>query len=628
MKSKPPSKKAKVEVTTLLGPPGTPENQKIVTPSLSPAGSTSSTTSSLLSIGPPYSIVRPVVDLASALGNVGASTSTTATKASNAKAKGGGGATAAAGNVGEKGGAAAAGTPAASTAPSYPIFTHFNLADFPKINACIVGSKGGALSVASNPAAGAVGGDASAANKPIDNLTMEDIDTLQAELETLWSSVASRIRVLHKEQGLVQSTPTTTTHHSLALEHFDPQHQEKIAAVATIIDHGTRTSVSAAAKLVMASQLPASNSPVPSPAPAPVPTPSTKRSTTTKGERLPKKKLKGEAGKSKKGGDKPPARATQNRSHSVSSDLGEGLVKHFEAPNQFWDCVDSYCRELQKEDVDTLAGIIEDQAKVPKNLLNVPPLGKHYREEETTKLKSKESRLNSSSRDTVGPLTQRLVSALVEERVTMFQNNCNLNSPKEDASLATSQESFFVSRPGLVRALGLDGGANTPPLENRIRDCLVDQGLLLPDDANDPIWLNPDDEILADIKRSQSVFKKLHQYNSEKLAALHHLGVKELGRNSQKRELEKADKDVLEAYKNIASCRLKKKPLTKKEKDAATKALEARNKVLTKLDSKQGSTTISISASSSTVTQNGAGSSAAKAIVAPVDPIGLLRVQV
>jgi len=280
--------------------------------------------------------------------------------------------------------------------------------------------------------------------------------------------------------------------------------------------------------------------------------------------------------------------------------------------------VDSYCKELEKDDVDKLTGIIDDHGKVPKNILDIPPLGKHFRDnEETAKLKNKEYRMNSS-RDYVGPLTQRLVAALVEERVTMLHNNCHLNSPKEDASLATSQDSFFVSRPGLVRALGLDGGANTPPLENRIRECLVDQGLLLPDDANDPILLNPDDEILAEIKQSQSVFKKLHQYNTEKLAALHHVGLKELERNSQKKELEKADKDVLEAYKTIASCRLKKKPLTKKEKDAATKALDARRKVLTKLGS-----------GGSGGTQNGAGSSAASAPVAvPEDPLGLLRVQV
>lgn len=139
--------------------------------------------------------------------------------------------------------------------------------------------------------------------------------------------------------------------------------------------------------------------------------------------------------------------------------------------------------------------------------------------------RAKESRQNTA-RDCVGPLTQRLVSALVDERVAMYGNN-HLNSPKEDASLATSsggpEGGYFIQRHGLVKALGLDSGSgreNAPSLESRIRDCLVDHGLLPPDDANDPILLNPDDEMLAEIKRTQSVLKKLHQYNGEKLTGI------------------------------------------------------------------------------------------------------------
>jgi hypothetical protein len=48
--------------------------------------------------------------------------------------------------------------------------------------------------------------------------------------------------------------------------------------------------------------------------------------------------------------------------------------------------------------------------------------------------------------------------------------------------------------------------------------------------------------------------------------------------------LEKADKEVLEAYKTIASLKLKKKPVTKKEKDVATKAIENRERILQKIN--------------------------------------------
>lgn len=227
---------------------------------------------------------------------------------------------------------------------------------------------------------------------------MEDIDPLQAELETLWSNVATRIRILHREQLSLQSVSggSSVSHHvNIGLEHFDPQHQEKIASVAAIIDHGTRTSVSAAAKLVLGGQLGVGNSPVPSPAPAgqSIPsTPSTKRSAQTKGERLPKKKLKGEGpglGKSKKaGGDKPAARATQNRSHSVSSDFGlpagDGTVKHHEVPTQFWEYIETYCKDLNKDDVDGIKEILEEQSILATDIFDIPPLGKHFKDEEET----------------------------------------------------------------------------------------------------------------------------------------------------------------------------------------------------------------------------------------------------
>lgn len=48
-------------------------------------------------------------------------------------------------------------------------------------------------------------------------------------------------------------------------------------------------------------------------------------------------------------------------------------------------------------------------------------------------------------------------------------------------------------------------------------------------------------------------------------------------------ELDLADKEVIEAYKTIVSLKQKKKPVTKKDKDVALKALETRDKILQKL---------------------------------------------
>lgn len=127
MKSKPPSKKIKVEVTT-LGPPVTPDKTSTtVVPSVSPASSSVSS-SSLLSIGPqsyPLSI-RPDVSAIGLLATPGG-------KASGGK-KGGSAKDAAKGGASDQ----------AAVGP-LPSLTHFNLTEFPKINACIVGKKGGAM---------------------------------------------------------------------------------------------------------------------------------------------------------------------------------------------------------------------------------------------------------------------------------------------------------------------------------------------------------------------------------------------------------------------------------------------------------------------------------------------------
>lgn len=149
---------------------------------------------------------------------------------------------------------------------------------------------------------------------------MEDLDALQAELETLWSSMACRMRSLRADQAALQNSSSSTNVTAVLGEHFDPHHQEKINAVASLIDagHGTRTSVSAAAKLVMGSQ--AGGTPGGSGSTG---TPSKKTAAAaSRQDKLPKKKLKGVAGPATKKGAEKPARATQNRSHSVSSGMG------------------------------------------------------------------------------------------------------------------------------------------------------------------------------------------------------------------------------------------------------------------------------------------------------------------
>jgi len=346
MKAKPPSKKARIE-----NPPPTADlvEAKLKRESGNVSPSSTSSMSSLLSLS---GTATPSIATPSSSGAAkqGPSTPDTPSTAPSMKPS------------------AASTSAMLSMRPVYPVFQLPDLSDvksFPRLSAMLQ------------------------KNVPVEPLTMEDIDILQGELETLWSNVSIRTRNLKAEQGNLQTLPSSVS--SVLGEHYDPHHQEKINAVATIIDsgHGTRTSVSAAAKLlnVVANQSVGSPGVAVSPSGPPTPGSSSKKSGNSVKQDRPKKKLKGDGSTSVKPvgkkGEKL-ARATQNRSHSISSDLGlEGLHKP-EAPSQFWEFVDSSCQELTEENVAGLHELIEEHGTLPENIMNIPPLGTHFRDDPET----------------------------------------------------------------------------------------------------------------------------------------------------------------------------------------------------------------------------------------------------
>jgi hypothetical protein len=107
---------------------------------------------------------------------------------------------------------------------------------------------------------------------------------------------------------------------------------------------------------------------------------------------------------------------------------------------------------------------------------------------------------------------------------------------------------------------------------------------MLPSDDIEPESnSSSNDEILAEIKRTFSTLNKLHKHNVHKLEQLSSAAKSESARSNYKKELEKADKEVIDAYRAIASCRLRRKPLTQKEKNGAAKALANRQNAIEKL---------------------------------------------
>jgi len=68
------------------------------------------------------------------------------------------------------------------------------------------------------------------------------------------------------------------------------------------------------------------------------------------------------------------------------SDFGvlDGFLKH-EAPSEFWEYADNFCKDLTPSNVTELKKIVEDHGSLPDNIFETPSLGKHFRGEESAK---------------------------------------------------------------------------------------------------------------------------------------------------------------------------------------------------------------------------------------------------
>lgn len=164
-----------------------------------------------------------------------------------------------------------------------------------------------------------------------------------------------------------------------------------------------------------------------------------------------------------------------------------------------------------------------------------------------------------------GPLTQRLVSALLEENVYVANNN-------------TDNKLFRDSDPPVLRDLTIQNSIN---LELRMHKELVEQGILEPDAQKKS---QEDDEILMEIKRCQQELTALSNHNVTQLKRLLNLAQEESKRQALKRKISAADNEVIEHYKKLMISKQRKVPLMKKEQEKAWICLRERENLLNQLN--------------------------------------------
>uniref|UniRef100_A0A8B9QVA9 Transcriptional adaptor 3 n=1 Tax=Apteryx owenii TaxID=8824 RepID=A0A8B9QVA9_APTOW len=395
-----------------------------------------------------------------------------------------------------------------------------------------------------------------------DGIGIEELDTLQLELETLLSSASRRLRVLEAETQILT----------------DWQDKKGDRRFLKLKDHDVGTSV--------------------------------------KHGKPKKQKLEGKGGHGTgPGPGRPKSKNLQPKIQEYEfpdDPIDVPRIPKNDAPNRFWASVEPYCADLTNEEVRVLEELLkppEDEAEHYK----IPPLGKHYSQrwaQEDLLEEQKDGARAAAAADKkkgilgplteldtkdvdallkkseaqheqpedgcpFGPLTQRLLQALVEE---------NIISPVEDSPI-----------PEIAgKDSGADGAGTSPrsqnkpfsvphtkSLEGRIKEELVAQGLL---ESEDRPAEDSEDEVLAELRKRQAELKALSAHNRAKKHELLRLAKEELHRQELRQRVRMADNEVMDAFRKIMAARQKKRTPTKKEKDQAWKTLKERESILKLLD--------------------------------------------
>ncbi|XP_002071550.3 transcriptional adapter 3-B [Drosophila willistoni] len=263
-------------------------------------------------------------------------------------------------------------------------------------------------------------------------------------------------------------------------------------------------------------------------------------------------------------------------------------------PNKFWLSVEPYCMPLTHEDLRLIDDLLE-QYRGPL-VPPIPTLGPHYStlwsQEDVKSLQPGGSRIkgqgNASNmlkkgeslmeESITGPLTQRLVSALMEESLlTLPSEQAAVGDYSNASSNTTSTTASTISNSNENNAGGgAGGGGGAAPnagnfrslamlkhglgIEQRLKKELINTGLIESAEPDDV------DEVLLEIKRVTAEISTISHFNSEELKRLRQAASEEIKRIELKRKLDFVDQEILECYKRMLQYRSKRKGHSLEEK--------------------------------------------------------------
>lgn len=347
---------------------------------------------------------------------------------------------------------------------------------------------------------------AALARNPEDILPAEELDVIQLELEHLLSTVALRYRVLKSEVDTIDKAEENRDKRGRVNAKESSPNKKKKFEDRNRFREGSGKLFSTSQRQKLKNTV--SSSPVPS---------------SSHEDSL----------------DAPPSHLLQNP--RSSQDSSKFLLPKNDIPNKFWLSVEPYCMAITQEDIKLLDDLIEEYTGT--GLPSIPELGPHYsvrwamedfkdaqdasgantpvkKQENGHTTPPKKGEGKQLGDGVLGPLTQRLVSALMEE-------GPGVDHPSNGAdTLVNGRDMQPIMKNGIN-------------IEKRLKKELVEHGILEAEDLKEE-----DDEILTEIKRVRAELTAIGEYNANELRKLHTAAVEEMRRLEVKKQLEAKDQEV------------------------------------------------------------------------------------
>lgn len=205
------------------------------------------------------------------------------------------------------------------------------------------------------------------------------------------------------------------------------------------------------------------------------------------------------------------------------------------------------------------------------------------------------SKNQQSENVTYGPLTQRLISALIEQNLmTPFDNEINDYLDK----MGPPQSSYLSPRT-MAKKFTFNTN-NSSNIEKKIKKTLIEQGILPMDEnekmdfmsgdensqqsladgsgsvASDQVTFSKDDEIANEILNVQNELKLVSKQCKQSLEQLFSIAKHNMTKQEIKKKISVVDMEIIEFFDKFKTSRLAKKPILKKDKEKAQRLIKER----------------------------------------------------